>query len=169
VPSVAGWVTRRLDSIGAVGAKLNRAIRLATLLGFFESLIWVIAASLVFANLTSPLRMVAFAGGFAMGILVGGLVERRIAMGTAFVRVVAPIASEPVAPALRAEGFAVTVINAEGMDGEVRLSFMVMARRDTARVLALMHAVNPGAFVTVEEVTVPEIERYVRRAPLVRK
>ena len=104
-------------------------IRLAALLGFFESLSWITAASLVFANLGNPFRAIAFAAGFATGILVGGFVERRIAMGTAFIRVVAPLDSEQVAPHLREEGFPVTVVNAHGRDGEVRLSFMVTPRR----------------------------------------
>jgi len=74
-------------------------IRLAAVLGFFESLSWITAASLVFANLGNPVRAVAFAAGFAAGVLVGGFVERRLAMGTAFVRVVAPLDTEQVTPA----------------------------------------------------------------------
>lgn len=143
-------------------------IRLAALLGFFESLFWVTAASLVFANLGNPVRAVAFAAGFATGVLVGGLVERKIAMGTAFVRVVAPLDTEQVAPRLRDEGFPVTVVNAEGRDGEVRLSFMVMARKKVNRALTIVHEVNPEAFVTVEEVNLPDLER-IRRSSTVRK
>jgi len=143
-------------------------IRLAALLGFFESLAWITAASLVFANLGNPVRAVAFAAGFAMGVLVGGFVERRIAMGTVFIRVVAPLDSRQVAPSLREEGFPVTVVNAHGRDGEVRLSFMVTPRKQLRRALAIIHGTNPEAFVTVEEVNLPDLER-LRRSSLVRK
>ena len=54
---------------------MRGSIRLAALLGFFESLSWIIAASLVFANLGDPPRAIAFAAGFGTGVLVGGLVE----------------------------------------------------------------------------------------------
>jgi len=143
-------------------------IRLAALLGFFESLSWITAASLVFANLGNPVRAVAFAAGFATGVLVGGFVERRLAMGTAFVRVVAPLDTDQVAPRLREEGFPVTVINAEGRDGEVRLSFMVIPRKRINQALATVHEINPEAFVTVEEVNLPDLER-LRRSSTVRK
>lgn len=143
-------------------------IRLAALLGFFESLSWITAASLVFANLGNPVRALAFAAGFATGVLVGGVVERRIAMGTAFVRVVAPLDSTQVAPILREAGFPVTVVNAHGRDGEVRLSFMVMPRKQVKQALSLVYTTNPQAFVTVEEVNLPDLER-IRRSTTVRK
>jgi uncharacterized protein YebE (UPF0316 family) len=134
-------------------------LRLATFLSFFESLLWITATSLVFANLGDPVRAVAFAAGFAGGVFLGNIIERRIAMGNAFVRVVAPVEAEPVAPHLRAAGFPMTVVNAEGKDGEVRLNFSVIPRRRVKEMLALVHEVNPGAFVTVEEVALPDLER----------
>ncbi len=143
-------------------------IRLAALLGFFESLTWVIAASLVFANLGNPVRAIAFAAGFATGVLMGGWLEKRIAMGNSFVRIVAPVAAASVAPALRDAGFPVTVINAEGRDGEVRISFLVVKRRRLPDALALIRQVNAEAFVTVEEVNLPDLER-LRRGVAVRK
>lgn len=143
-------------------------VALAAMLGFFESITWVVAASVVFANLGDPLRAVAFAAGFGTGVLVGGLVERRIAMGTAFVRVVAPIDTDQVAEPLRAAGFPVTVLNAEGRDGEVRMSIMVLPRKRVKDALALVHEINPAAFVTVEEVNLPDLER-IRRSSSVRK
>jgi len=143
-------------------------IRLAALLGFFESLTWITAASLVFANLGNPVRAVAFAAGFAGGIAVGGVIERRLAMGTAFVRIVAPIETKPVAPRLREAGFPVTVINAEGRDGQVRLCFMVLARKKIKEALIIVHELNPEAFVTVEEVSLPDLER-IRKSSSIRK
>lgn len=90
-------------------------VGLAAILGFFESITWVVAASVVFANLGDPPQAIAFAAGFGCGVLVGGLVERRIAMGTAFVRVVAPVDTPQVAEPLREAGFPVTVLNAKGV------------------------------------------------------
>ena len=94
--------------------------------------------------------------------------DGRLAMGTAFVRVVAPLDTDQVAPRLREEGFPVTVINAHGRDGEVRLSFMVMPRKKIKQALATVREINPEAFVTVEEVNLPDLER-LRRSSTVRK
>ena len=77
-------------------------IGLAALLGFFESLFWVSAAAIVFTNLDHPIRIISFAAGFATGTLLGGFVERWLAMGTALLRVIAPVESpsltEPLPP-----------------------------------------------------------------------
>jgi uncharacterized protein YebE (UPF0316 family) len=143
-------------------------VGLASVLGFLESLTWVAAASVVFANLGDPIRAVAFAAGFGTGVLVGGLVERRIAMGTAFVRIVASVDAEQAAGPLRKAGFLVTVLNAEGRDGDVRVAFLVLPRRKVKEALALVHEINPDAFVTVEEVNLPDLER-IRRSSSVRK
>jgi uncharacterized protein YebE (UPF0316 family) len=143
-------------------------LRLATLLGFFESLTWIAATSIVFANLGDPIRAIAFAAGFAGGILLGGTIERRIAMGNAFVRIVANRDDEPMADRLRTAGFPVTVLNAEGRDGDVRLNFSVIQRRRVKEMLALIQEINPKTFVTVEEVSLPDHER-LRARTRVRK
>ena len=137
-------------------------IWLAALLGFFESLFWVSAAAIVFTNLDHPIRIVAFAAGFAAGTLLGGFVERWLAMGTALLRVIASVDSPPVAPALRQAGFAVTVLNAEGRDGDVRLSFLVLPRRRVKEALAIVGEINPEAFLTVEDIRIAEVERTKR-------
>lgn len=156
-------------SIGAVRiVTLVRGERwLAGLLGFFESLTWVIAAGLVFSNLHSPVRMVAFALGFGAGTVLGSTVERKIALGKSVLRVITPFESPEVAPALRAAGFGVTVVNAEGKNGDVRLAFTVVPRRKTGEVLSIVRSVNQEAFVTVEDVATPEVR--ARRASRIRK
>lgn len=148
-------------SIGTVRIVMIMRSRLAiaAVLGFFESLTWVTAAALVFANLDSPVRVVAFAAGFAIGTLMGGLVERWLAMGSCMIRVMASVDSPSVAHALRSEGFGVTVVNAEGRDGEVRVTFTVVPRRRARAAMAIVHQINPGAFVTVEDVKVAEVAR----------
>ncbi len=130
---------------------------IAGLLGFFESLVWVLAAGLVLTNMDSPLRVVAFAAGFATGTVLGGTVESWIAMGQSVLRVITPLETPEVAPALRRAGFGVTVVNAEGKNGEVRLAFTVVPRRRHSEVLSIVNNVNPEAFVTLEDVSTPEL------------
>jgi uncharacterized protein YebE (UPF0316 family) len=126
----------------------------AAALALLEGLIWVVAISRVLsAGLHDPARIVAFAAGFAAGTLVGALVEERLALGQSLVRIVAPVSTPQVADALRAEGYGATVINGDGMEGEVRLTFTVVPRKKLKEVTALVHQVNPGAYVTVDHQT----------------
>jgi hypothetical protein len=85
------FVLRMVDvSIASVRivTLMRGRIGMASIMGFFESAVWVTAAALVFANLDNPVRIVAFAGGFAAGTLLGGNIERWLAMGTSMIRIV---------------------------------------------------------------------------------
>jgi uncharacterized protein YebE (UPF0316 family) len=135
-------------------------------IGFVETLIWVFAVTIVLRELNDPVRMVAYAFGFGLGTLLGVTVERWLAVGTVLVQVVAPVTSPSSAPALREEGLRVTELNGEGRDGPVRMLISVVPRRKVARVLQVVERVNPAAFVTTEDVAVPQLWR---RASAVRK
>ncbi|NIA25247.1 MAG: DUF2179 domain-containing protein [Gammaproteobacteria bacterium] len=156
-------------SIGAV--RIVMVVRgerwIAGLLGFFESLTWAIAAGLVFSNLNSPVRLVAFAAGFGAGTILGSTIERKVALGKSVMRVITPFETPEVAPALRDAGYGVTVVNAEGKKGDVRLAFTVIPRRRATEVLSIVRSINPDAFVTIEDISTPKV--HARRASRIRK
>jgi uncharacterized protein YebE (UPF0316 family) len=131
--------------------------RWAGLLGFFESLIWLLAAREVLGNLDSVVKMIGYAGGYAVGTMLGATIERWLAMGSVLVRIVAPVDSTHAYESLRAAGYPTTVLNGEGRDGPVRISFSVLPRREAKRALEVVSGVNPGAFVTIEEAKLPEL------------
>lgn len=120
---------------------------------FVESLVWTIAAILVLGNLDSPWKILGYAGGYAAGTMLGGFVEQKIGLGDRLVRIVSPIDSPQTYPRLHEEGYPVTVVNGEGRDGEVRISFSFVPRKEVAAVTAMVREVNPDAFVTVEDST----------------
>lgn len=136
----------------------------AAALGFVESLIWVIAVTRVLDGLDDPLRMVAFAAGFAAGTWVGSLVEEWLAIGQSLVRIVAPVDSNQVAPMLRERGFACSVFNGDGYDGEVRLTMTVVPRKQVAEVRQLTAEANPRAFVTVDQTASIDVTSRHQRA-----
>jgi len=135
-------------------------------IGFVETLIWVFAVTLVLRELNDPVRMVAYSAGFGLGTLLGVTIERWLAIGTVLVQAVAPVSSPSSATRLRAEGFRVTELNGEGLEGGVRMIITVVPRRRLRQVLQLVGEVNPSAFVTTEDVAMPQVWR---RAPSVRK
>ncbi len=61
---------------------------ISTFLGFFESLIWILAISQIFQNITSWPTYLAYASGFASGIFVGMIIEEKLAIGRVVVRVI---------------------------------------------------------------------------------
>src|SRR5665648_86798 len=61
---------------------------LATLLGFFEIMIWLLAIGQIFQNLTDITYYIAYAGGFAAGNYVGIYLESKLALGTLAVRII---------------------------------------------------------------------------------
>ena len=134
-------------------AMLVRGNRLyAGALGFFESLIWLIAAAEVLSNLDSPLKYIGYAGGYAAGTMLGTTIEKWQALGSILLRVIEPV-DRPgsAAEALREAGYYATVMNARGRDGDVQIIFSVIPRRRQAEVLRLIRGINPNAYVTFEQ------------------
>ena len=126
--------------------------RAATILAFFEALVWILAVSQVFARLSSPLSMLAFAAGFASGTALGMTLEAWFAPGQVLIRAILRGDAGPLLEKLRSRGFGVTLVRGEGLEGEVPILFIVVPRRRAEEVLELIQAESPRAFVTVEAV-----------------
>ena len=122
------------------------------MLGFFQSLIFVIAITSVLSNLDNPLNILGYAAGFATGNVVGMLIEERLAIGHVQLSIISPGHGAAVADRLRAEGYAITEIPARGKDGVVSMLSVSVLRKDVAKVEALVHANDPEAFMTSEDV-----------------
>lgn len=133
----------------------------AAALGFVEALIWVIAISRVLSGLQDPARMVAFALGFAAGTYMGSVVEEWLALGQSLIRIVAPTRTDQVAPLLRKRGYGATVLNGDGLSGEVRVTFCVVPRKEVSAVTRLIHEANSEAYVTIDQTsTIDLAERH---------
>lgn len=132
---------------------LTRGMKhLAALLGFAESLIWIIAISQVMNNVNNWVAYLAFAGGFSSGNVVGIWLEEKIALGTLIVRIITQHEADELVSALRAEGFGVTNIDGEGEHGRVMVIFTIVRRKKLAKVIGLIRRFNPKASYTVEDV-----------------
>lgn len=121
------------------------------LLGFAETVIFVITLSTVINDLNNLLNIVGYAAGFATGNVLGVWVEGRLALGYIHLRVISPKRGSAVAGKLRQEGYAVTEIPARGRDGAVTLLNISIRRKDVTRVRQLVQEVDEGAFITGEE------------------
>ncbi len=120
--------------------------------GFFQAGFFVIAFSTVLNNLDNPWNVIGYAAGFATGNVVGIMLENKLAPGVLNVRVISPRRGTRVAEELRAAGFAVTEMTGRGKDGTVDVLHCTVRRKDLSRVEALVHAVDPEAFVISEDI-----------------
>ena len=121
-------------------------------MGFIESAIWVVAISQVIQDLNDPFLIFGYALGFASGTIMGSYIENTIAIGDIVVRIFAPKETESmgVAKELREKGFGVTIVNGEGLQGEVSITWCVTPRKRLKEVLKIVSEFNPDAYVTTE-------------------
>jgi len=124
----------------------------APILGFVEVFIWIIAVGQIFQNLTNPLNYFAYAAGFATGNYVGMLVEERLAMGLALIRVITQRDATNLIDYLRGAGYGVTVLDAQGKQGPGKVIFSVIKRKNIKDVEKAIHEFNPKAFYSIEDV-----------------
>lgn len=123
----------------------------APVIGFFEVLIWLLAAGTAIQHLGSPWHVLGYAGGFAAGNFVGLLLEGKLAFGFASVQIFARSHGSELAEALRAFGHGVTQLQGKGRGGPVDLILSVVKRRDLPAINLLVNDLAPESFVSVEE------------------
>jgi uncharacterized protein YebE (UPF0316 family) len=124
----------------------------ATLLGFFESFIWLMAISQIFEHLDNWICYVAYPAGFASGIFVGMIIEERIAYGKVIVRIITRKEIHHLITYLNRKSLRYTHVNAQGPDGHENLVFTVLEREALENLLNELKQILPTAFYTVEKV-----------------
>jgi uncharacterized protein YebE (UPF0316 family) len=125
---------------------------LAPVIGFVEVLIWLIAITQIFKNLSNPVCYVAYAGGFAMGNLIGILIEEKMAIGTVVIRIITQKDAEALIDRLKESRYGVTHVDAQGAMGQVKIIFTIVKRKAINSVLEIVRGCNPLAFYTIEDV-----------------
>jgi uncharacterized protein YebE (UPF0316 family) len=141
-------------SLGTVRtiAVVKGRILIASILGFVEVLIWVIAVSNVVTRLDQPLNLIAWAAGFAVGNAVGIFIERKLALGDLVMRIISRGQGAEIAESLRNLGQRVTEFEGKGRSGPVQLLYLVMDRVDGDRVERLARAIDEDCVVVSEDV-----------------
>ena len=129
---------------------------LAPIVGFFEILIWLLAIGQIMKNLSNPACYVAYAGGFAMGNFVGICIAERLSLGVVLIRVVTKKDALSLVQMLKAQDYGVTSVDGHGTEGQVKVVFTIVPRREVITVAALIKEFNPQAFYSIEDVNFVE-------------
>lgn len=125
---------------------------LATIFGFFEVLIWLVAITQIMQHLSNFVVYITYAAGFAIGNYIGILIENKLAMGYVAVRAITQKEATDLVFQLREKKFSVTSIAARGVSGRVRLVIAIIRRKDLEEVISIIKHYNPNAFYSVEDV-----------------
>jgi uncharacterized protein YebE (UPF0316 family) len=126
--------------------------RIAWVLGFFQSAIFVLAIGRVLTQLDNPLNIIGYAAGFATGNVLGMYIEERIAIGHILINIISSRLGTAIADHLRQNGYAVTEVSARGKDGMVSLINCSVLRKQVDIVRQLVNEIDPEAFITAEDV-----------------
>lgn len=139
-----------LGTLRTVAVVRGRVV-LASVLGFFEVSIWVLAISGVMRTLDNPLNVLGYALGFALGNAVGISIDRRLALGTIVMRVITRRRGPELVSSLRDRGLRVTEFEGRGRDGPVTMLFTLLERVDARAAQALAEQVDPDCFIVFED------------------
>lgn len=126
--------------------------RLAMIFVFFEALIWAVVIAGVIDGLNNFLYMFAYAAGFSAGNYVGLMLEARFITSYVNATVTTSNGGHELAVALRLRGFGVTETVAEDGSGRVTMLNSVILRSNLPRFMEVVSALNPEAFVSVDNV-----------------
>lgn len=126
---------------------LKGRTNIAAFVSMFEMVIYVIGLGLVLDNLDQIQNLIAYAVGFAIGLIIGSKIEEKLALGYITVNVVSANPDLNFTQRLREKGYGVTSWSSYGMDGD-RLSVQILTpRKYELRLYETIHEIDPKAFI----------------------
>lgn len=120
--------------------------------GLLEGIIYIISLGIVFQDLSNLYNIIAYVIGFSIGLLLGGALERKLAIG--FITYQANILDKnaELVNALRTAGFGVTVFEGEGIN-TARYRLDIVAKRSREyELLEIIEGFEPKAFLMSYEI-----------------
>jgi len=124
---------------------------LASFIGFFEIIIWLVAAGQVLTNLDQWYLALAYASGFAVGNYVGIAIENRFAIGDELIRCIS-FNRDLLADKLREKGFKVVSFDGDmGKEYPVELLLIVEKRRKVPSLIQLIKELDQSAVYSISD------------------
>lgn len=124
----------------------------STILGFLESLIWLLAIGQIFKHMDNVYSYIAYPAGFAAGIYVGMRIEEKLALGKVVIRIITSEDTKSIVEYLHKYRYRYSIISGESDLGEEKILFTVVKRENLPDLKAKLAEELPSAFYTVESV-----------------
>lgn len=121
------------------------------ILGVTTSIIYVVAISNVLTGAKHPFTILCYGVGYATGNVLGMRIEERLAIGYRQVNVVSQTKGKEIAKALRDQGYGVTELIGQGMNGSVDVVSTSVKRKHTKDVRKIIHKIDENAFITEDD------------------
>jgi uncharacterized protein YebE (UPF0316 family) len=126
--------------------------KIVPILGFIEVLIWIVVVAQVMKNLNNVACYLAWAGGFATGTYVGLRIEESLALGLQVIRIITNQDCGELLDAMKRGNHGVTIVDAQGGMGPVKMIFTIIKRKNVPMVVSLIRKHNPSAFYSIEDI-----------------
>src|SRR5699024_4173198 len=145
---------------------------IAAFVSMFEIVVYGIGLGLVLDNLNEIQNVIAYAAGYGIGVVVGSMIEEKLALGYITVNVVSSNPDLNFTNRLREAGYGVTSWISSGRDGD-RLSMQILTpRKYEVKLYETIKKIDDKAFIISFEPT--QINggfwvKQVRRGRLYRK
>ncbi|MBP2079753.1 DUF2179 domain-containing protein [Oceanobacillus polygoni] len=120
---------------------------IAAFVSVFEITVYIVGLGLVLDNLNEIQNLLAYALGFGTGLIIGSIIEEKLALGYITVNVVSTNPDLKFTRRIREKGYGVTSWSSYGMDGD-RLSISILTpRKYELRLYELIQEIDPKAFI----------------------
>lgn len=148
------FLSRIIDvSLGTIRIILaNKGIKkVASIIGFFEVLLWIIVISAVMENLNNYLSYFAYAIGFSLGTYVGISLEEKISLGQVRLRVITKKDLKEMIDDMKPTKYVFVSENVNSSDGKIKIINAFIERKYLKVVLDKIKKRDKEAFYTVED------------------
>lgn len=123
----------------------------SAIFGVMEALVYIFGLSLVLSGENNVYTMLAYAGGFGLGILLGGCIEEKIKLGDITVTVNIKNKNEQLINALRKSGFRFSIFEGVGVDGKRYKFDILTCKRREKDLIDIIDTYEPHSFVILNE------------------
>jgi uncharacterized protein YebE (UPF0316 family) len=119
----------------------------AAFVSMFEIVVYIFGLGLVLDNLNEIQNVIAYALGYGIGVVVGSMIEEKLALGYITVNVISGNPDLSFTRQLRDKGYGVTSWSAYGMDGD-RLAIQILTpRKYELKLYEDIKTIDPKAFI----------------------
>jgi uncharacterized protein YebE (UPF0316 family) len=126
--------------------------RVATIIGFFEVMIYIFILGKVVGGLNNPILIFSYCAGYASGNFVGSKIEERLSIGKVIAQVIISDISDGLVERLRDSGYGVTIFEGEGRDGKRYMLNIILERKKIKELYSLIDNNDSSAFITTMDI-----------------